>query len=76
MRIEEVSVRIFRTTTRRHTRTEWFERGLLHLFLEYDDGYDYLNGLYDPMDSEGFVHLSDRPGLGLDFAFIDTNLAA
>jgi L-alanine-DL-glutamate epimerase-like enolase superfamily enzyme len=56
--------------------SRWFERGLLHPFLEYDDGNDYLKGLYDPMDSEGFVHLSERPGLGLDidFDFIDANL--
>jgi L-alanine-DL-glutamate epimerase-like enolase superfamily enzyme len=133
MRIDDVSVRSFRTTTRRHARAEWikagacdilrvgvhdcggitpalkgmhlaesfgmncevhgnkvpslvvcavsrnsrwFERGLLHPFLEYDDGYDYLSGLYDPMDSEGFVHLPDRPGLGLDIDFINANLAA
>ena len=56
----------------------WYERGLLHPFLEYDDGFDYLNQLADPMDADGFVHLSDRPGLGLDinFDFINANLVA
>ena len=56
----------------------WYERGLLHPFLEYDDGFDYLNSLADPMDADGFVHLSDRPGLGLDinFDFIAENLVA
>ncbi|MBS7697093.1 MULTISPECIES: mandelate racemase family protein [unclassified Chelatococcus] len=54
----------------------WYERGLLHPFLEYDDGAEYLHSLSDPMDADGFVHLSDRPGLGEDinFDFIDANL--
>lgn len=58
--------------------SRWFERGLLHPFLEYDDGRDYLNALYDPMDDEGFVHLSQKPGLGEDinFDFINENLVA
>ncbi|WMT85930.1 mandelate racemase family protein [Pelagibacterium sp. 26DY04] len=56
----------------------WYERGLLHPFLEYDDGFEYLNTLPDPMDAEGFVHLSDKPGIGEDinFDFIDDNLVA
>ena len=56
----------------------WYERGLLHPFLEYDDGFDYLKSLADPMDADGFVHLPDRPGLGLDidFDFINANLVA
>lgn len=54
----------------------WYERGLLHPFLEYDEGFDYLNTLADPMDEDGFVHLSDKPGMGEDinFDFIDDNL--
>lgn len=54
----------------------WYERGLLHPFLEYDEGFDYLNTLADPMDKDGFVHLSDKPGMGEDinFDFIDDNL--
>ncbi|MBP8940046.1 MAG: mandelate racemase family protein, partial [Agrobacterium sp.] len=53
----------------------WYERGLLHPFLEYDDGHDYLKSLSDPMDGDGFVHVPDRPGLGedIDFTFIDNN---
>ena len=56
----------------------WYERGLLHPFLEYDDGFDYLNSLVDPMDKEGFVRLSDKPGLGEDinFDFINANLVS
>lgn len=53
----------------------WYERGLLHPFLEYDDGFDYLKSLSDPMDEDGFVHVPDRPGLGedIDFDFIENN---
>jgi L-alanine-DL-glutamate epimerase-like enolase superfamily enzyme len=53
----------------------WYERGLLHPFLEYDDGHDYLKSLSDPMDSDGYVHVPDRPGLGedIDFNFIENN---
>lgn len=53
----------------------WYERGLLHPFLEYDDGFDYLKSLSDPMDSDGYVHVPDRPGLGedIDFDHIENN---
>ncbi|WEX11101.1 mandelate racemase family protein [Chelativorans sp. AA-79] len=56
----------------------WYERGLLHPFLEYDDGFEYLNTLADPMDEDGFVHLSDRPGIGEDinFDFVNDNLVS
>ncbi len=49
--------------------TRWYERGLLHPFLEYDDVPAYLNRLADPMDNEGYVHLSQEPGLGEDINF-------
>jgi L-alanine-DL-glutamate epimerase-like enolase superfamily enzyme len=29
----------------------------------------YLKSLADPMDADGFVHLSDQPGLGEDIDF-------
>ncbi|KSV86136.1 mandelate racemase family protein [Sinorhizobium sp. GL28] len=53
----------------------WYERGLLHPFLEYDDGHDYLKSLSDPMDRDGYVHVPDRPGLGedIDFNFIENH---
>lgn len=53
----------------------WYERGLLHPFLEYDDGHDYLKSLSDPMDREGYVRMPQRPGLGedIDFEFIENN---
>ncbi|MGF1624224.1 MAG: mandelate racemase family protein [Alphaproteobacteria bacterium] len=56
----------------------WYERGLLHPFLDYDDVPHYLNAIVDPMDAEGFVHLPTGPGLGEDinFDYIDANLVA
>ncbi|MFZ4288529.1 mandelate racemase family protein [Variovorax sp. HJSM1_2] len=47
----------------------WYERGLLHPFLDYDEVPAYLNTLADPMDAEGYVHLSQLPGLGEDINF-------
>lgn len=54
---------------------DWYERGLLHPFLDYDDVPAYLNSIVDPMNADGYVHLPDRPGLGEDinFAYIETN---
>jgi L-alanine-DL-glutamate epimerase-like enolase superfamily enzyme len=53
----------------------WYERGLLHPFLDYDEAPAYLNTLPDPMDAEGYVHLSQKPGLGEDinFDYIESN---
>lgn len=53
----------------------WYERGLLHPFLDYDDVPAYLNSIVDPMDTDGYVHLPQRPGLGEDinFAYIEAN---
>lgn len=47
----------------------WYERGLLHPHLEYDNVPAYLNTLSDPMDQDGYVHLSQKPGLGDDINF-------
>lgn len=47
----------------------WYERGLLHPFLDYDEVPAYLNRLPDPMDADGYVHLSTLPGLGEDINF-------
>jgi L-alanine-DL-glutamate epimerase-like enolase superfamily enzyme len=54
---------------------KWYERGLLHPFLEYDDVPAYLKTLADPMDADGYVHLSQAPGLGeeIDFDYIDAH---
>jgi len=45
----------------------YYERGLLHPFIDYDETPPWLNTPIDPMDDEGFVHISPEPGLGQDF---------
>ena len=45
---------------------EYYERGLLHPFLDYEQPSPWLNTLDDPMDGLGYVHVSPRPGLGQD----------
>jgi L-alanine-DL-glutamate epimerase-like enolase superfamily enzyme len=48
---------------------EYYERGLLHPFVDYDMPQPWLNDLADPLDDEGYVHVSQKPGLGLDINF-------
>lgn len=45
----------------------WYERGLLHPHFDYDATPDFLSAPEDAMDSEGFVHLSQKPGLGTQY---------
>jgi L-alanine-DL-glutamate epimerase-like enolase superfamily enzyme len=54
---------------------DWYERGLLHPFLDYDEVPPYLKNLVDPMDAEGYVAMPSRPGLGedIDFDYIEAN---
>ena len=54
---------------------DWYERGLLHPFLEYDEPPAYLKSIVDPMDGEGFVAMPTRPGLGedIDFHYVEAN---
>jgi L-alanine-DL-glutamate epimerase-like enolase superfamily enzyme len=56
----------------------WYERGLLHPFLDYDEVPAYLHRLSDPMDAQGYVHLSQAPGLGEDihFEYIEAHTVA
>ena len=55
---------------------EYYERGLLHPFVDYEQPHPWLNVLEDPMDDEGYVHVSQLPGLGQDinFDYIDSHL--
>jgi L-alanine-DL-glutamate epimerase-like enolase superfamily enzyme len=48
---------------------EFYERGLLHPFIDHDEIPAWLNAAVDPMDDQGFVHVSQLPGLGLDINF-------
>ena len=48
---------------------KYYERGLLHPFIDYEMPPPWLNQITDPMDNEGFVHVSQEPGLGWDINF-------
>ena len=56
--------------------TNFYERGLLHPFLDYDRPGDYQNRIDDEMDGDGRVHCRETPGLGqdLDLDYIEANL--
>ena len=45
---------------------QYYERGLLHPFLDHDQPQPWLKEPVDPMDDEGYVSVSQRPGLGMD----------
>lgn len=47
----------------------YYERGLLHPFIDYDAAPAWLNAPVDPMDEQGMVHVSQAPGLGLELNF-------
>jgi L-alanine-DL-glutamate epimerase-like enolase superfamily enzyme len=53
----------------------WYERGLLHPFLDYEAVPEYLNRRFDEMDGEGYVHMPQIPGVGFDinFEYIDNH---
>lgn len=53
----------------------YYERGLLHPFIDYDAVPPWLNSLVDPLDDQGNVHVSQTPGLGWDinWDYIDTH---
>ena len=57
---------------------QYHERGLLHPFIDYETPPPWLNALADPMDDEGYVHVPQGPGLGLDinFDYIRDNLVS
>ena len=44
---------------------QYYERGLLHPFLDHDQPEPWLKEPVDPMDKEGYVTVSQRPGLGM-----------
>ncbi len=54
----------------------WYERGLLHPFLDYDAVPEYVNSRADAMDAEGYVDMPQHPGLGddINFDYINANL--
>ena len=58
--------------------TSYYERGLLHPFVDYDAPQPNQRRIDDDMDEEGFVHPRDTPGLGqdLDLEYIEAHRAA
>jgi L-alanine-DL-glutamate epimerase-like enolase superfamily enzyme len=61
-----------------NSNCDWYERGLLHPFLDYEKPPEYLRSMFDPMDADGYVHGSPLPGLGedIDFDYIEANRAS
>jgi L-alanine-DL-glutamate epimerase-like enolase superfamily enzyme len=55
---------------------EMYERGLLHPMCDYENKRPWLKESFDPMDSYGNVHISQKPGLGmeLDWKFIEDHM--
>lgn len=47
----------------------WYERGLLHPFIDYEKTPPWLNAPIDPMDYEGYVPIPSGSGLGEDINF-------
>ena len=45
---------------------EYYERGLLHPFVDYEAQTPWLKTIIDPMDEHGFVPVPQGPGLGYD----------
>ncbi|RLI05009.1 enolase [Candidatus Bathyarchaeota archaeon] len=54
---------------------EYVERGLLHPLLDYESSTPWLKEKIDPMDGDGYVRISQKPGLGMeiDWKFIEEN---
>jgi hypothetical protein len=55
---------------------QYYERGLLHPFIDHDQPPAWLHEPADPMDERGLVHVSLQPGLGqaINFDYIGDNL--
>jgi len=54
---------------------EFYERGLLHPMNNYEKKKPWLKESVDPMDNEGYVHISQKPGLGvdIDWDYVESN---
>ncbi|MEM7028932.1 MAG: enolase C-terminal domain-like protein [Chloroflexota bacterium] len=54
---------------------EYYERGLHAPGDDYETPPPYLHAIGDPLDSEGFVHLSQEPGMGyqINWDYIEEN---
>jgi L-alanine-DL-glutamate epimerase-like enolase superfamily enzyme len=54
---------------------EYYERGLLHPEVAYEDRTPWLRRPIDPLTADGFVEVPNGPGLGedIDWAYIEAN---
>ena len=50
------------------SNARWYERGLLHPFVDYNAPPAYLHKIIDPMNN-GMIRMPDLPGLGEDINF-------
>jgi L-alanine-DL-glutamate epimerase-like enolase superfamily enzyme len=57
-------------------KTSFYERGMLHPIIDYDEPKEYQNRIDDDMDADGYVHARPEPGLGqdLNMEYIEANL--
>lgn len=55
---------------------KYYERGMLHPYLDYEKPKPWFNSIFDPMDEHGMVSIPQAPGLGYDlnFDYINENL--
>ena len=60
------------------SNARWYERGLLHPFIDYEEIPSHLNSIIDPMDEDGNIPMPTRPGLGEDinFDYISENVTS
>ena len=56
--------------------SEYYEKGLLAPGVDYDKPHPYLKNNCDKIDSEGYVHLPQKPGMGyeIEWDYINDNL--
>ena len=54
----------------------YYERGLLRAGLNYELPPPHLKKITDPIDDDGYVHVSQQPGLGIEYNwdYINANL--
>lgn len=59
------------------SNSRWYERGLLHPHYDFDAVPPHLLRAIDPVDAEGYVRLSEEPGLGeaYDLEYIEAETA-
>lgn len=56
--------------------SEYYEKGLLAPGVDYDKQHPYLKNNCDKIDTEGYVHLPQKPGMGyeIEWDYINDNI--